>query len=208
MTRACVGPLERRVQRIGDAQQLSRNTALCVAVVESFSLHDYVHGLLAFTEQVKARGLEVAWLSSYTKTLFLAGRVDRQWLLPLLDIKVGGVGWTILAGDQGLQRLSGRLAPLVLQDVPLLPEGSIRIFSSGHRRTKLIYRRDVYSYVPWLVGMTHLLAEAYLAGELDDVGELVVEAVATPISILSSDLGVRVANGTVECEAEMVLRYD
>lgn len=208
MTRACVGPLERRVQRIGDAQQLSRNTALCVAVVESLSLHDYVHGLLAFAEQVKARGLEVAWLSSYTKTLFLAGRVDRQWLLPLLDIKVSGVGWAILAGDQGLQRLSGRLAPLAIHDMPLLPEQGISIYSSGRRRIKLIFRCEVYSCVPWLVGLTHLLVEAYLAGELEDVGELVVEAVATPIRILSSDLGVRVANGTAECEAEMVLRYD
>jgi len=207
VTDVCVGPLERRVQRIGDAQQSSPGTALCVAVVESLCLHDYVHGLLAFVEQVKARDLQSAWLSSFTKTLFLAGRVDRPWLRPLLDVKVSGAGWAMLAEDQRLQRLSGKLAPLALQDVPLLPERGISIFSSGRRRIKLIFRRDAFSCVPWLVGMTHLLVEASLAGELEEVGELVLETVATPIRILASDLGVRVANGAAACEAEMVLRY-
>jgi len=202
-----LGPLERRVRRIGDAQSTSRNTALCVAVVESISLHDYVVGLLTFVEQVKVRDMQDAWLSNFTKTLFLAGHVDRQWLIPLLDVRVSGAGWAILSGDQGLQRFSSRLAPLVLQDSPSPPDEGISISSSGRRRIKLVFRRDTFSFVPWLVGLTHLLVEAYFAGELDDVGELVMQAVETPIFILASDLGARVANGDAGREAEMVLRY-
>lgn len=207
MKRAPSDPLSLRAARIGTAQRRADSTAFAIAVIERFELVDYVQGLLLFIDQVKARGLGDCWLSSFSKTLFLAGRVQRCWLNPLLDVSTNTAGWVILHGERELKQLTGRLAPLALHGLPPTTETTIHLAASKSNAIELVFEPRDFTLLPFLVAMTHLIAEARLAGDLDHAGSLVIRTAAAPLTIRPSDLGVRALNSHDPRAINMALRH-
>jgi len=196
----------RRIERIEKAQKTKSRKALCVVVVETLDLTTYIEGLFAFLNHVVKKGHGSAWLSNFTKTIFFSGRIERNFIETMFDVKTESAAWMLIDEDMTLQKVSGMLTPLTLSS-KTIPDQTVAISKNAKREVTLIFVRGMLPLHSYLINITHLFAEAFIAGELDGVGRIHFKNIDEPLATLPSDLGCRSISTENLQTADMVLRY-
>ena len=200
-------PLARRMLRVAEAQGRAESSALCLAVVHRFELSSYVPGLFELLRYAVKANMAQDWLANFTKTLFLTGNPQRTWLQDQFHASGPDCGWMLVYGDRDLNRVSAKLPPLLLGEALPAQDSCVALSASSLRDVEVLAHAGQFSFQSYLVAITHLLAEAFIAGELDGVGKVYFRWSVEPILIASADLGVRIAQVAEVGVADAVLRY-